>query len=101
MSSDSATLDPATEANRLAGLPRGNVPIDNGQPVDDLPPMIEPVAWETADPVAQPAAGLRPARRKFLAGASPAAVQGTPATDVVPPPEPMVAEELPFEIPRG
>jgi hypothetical protein len=41
---------------------------DWGQPVDDLPPIIEPVAFAINPPPSPPTAvGLRPARRNFLA----------------------------------
>ncbi len=61
MSSPSRTVDRgAAEPARAPALADGDTLIDTGEPIDDLPPLIEPVVWETPGP--------RPARRKFLAG---------------------------------
>ena len=73
MSSPSRTVDRgAAEPARAPALADGDTLIDTGEPIDDLPPLIEPVVWETPGP--------RPARRKFLAGPTAIAL-AVPAAD--------------------
>jgi hypothetical protein len=71
MSSPSATADTiftlpgargAERKQMIAQTPTGYV--DSGEPIDDLPPLIEPVA--------DPTEGRRPPRRSFLAPVAPA-----------------------------
>jgi hypothetical protein len=65
--------------------------VDTGEPIDDLPPLIEPVARDIPRP------GLRPPRRKFLAAASTA---DAPAGEIPAVIEPVAASQEVTSVPR-
>ncbi|HWB49370.1 MAG TPA: tetratricopeptide repeat protein [Stellaceae bacterium] len=88
MSSPHPTVAPGGTLSRPPPALLGGEPIDFGEPIDELPPLIEPVSWD-------PPRGQRPPRRKFLAGTTPPANGGAKLQ-----PAPAEALEAPaFEIP--
>jgi hypothetical protein len=89
MSSPSGTADHgAAGPARVSGLGDVDRLVDTGEPIDDLPPLIEPVAWNVRGP--------RPPRRKFLAAASAGApASDSPAGEIPAVIEPVAVQEVP------